>query len=90
MLKKSRQLLKEQYPGNEFHIIIWDWTDRKDKKVFEALKENGMHLHYIEDILPGGDKANMQYKIHKYDHHPNREAHAVIAGYVVDQIIRKK
>ena len=84
VILKSRQLLREKSPAAEFHVIVWDWSEGKDKWVFDELKKKGEYfIHYIEDILPGRSKTNLKYKISSYDKHPNAKAYSFIAKYVV-------
>lgn len=87
----SQNLLKEQYPGVEFHLIYWDNTDNKfNKMVIEGLKSKNVNLHFISQILPDYSINKSRYVISSYDAHPNYVAHQHIAQYVVDRIIAKK
>lgn len=86
---RSKQLLTEKYPGSEFHMILWDWSEGKDKAVFDELENKGIYIHNIEDILPGHSKLNMKFKLSKFDKHPNPLAYRIIAEYVVKNIIKK-
>ena len=90
MVRKSRNLLKELYPGIEFHVIFWDigpWIVPKElqKNILQGL-EKEINIHLITDILVDYDEK--KYLMNKYDSHPNSLANKIIAEYVVKKIIK--
>ena len=91
IISQSQKLLKEQYPIIEFHVIYWDDKTTKFNNFFiDALKNKGIHIHLISQILPDYLSNKSRYLLSKYDNHPNYIAYQDIAQYVVDKIIQKK
>ena len=91
IISQSQKLLKEQYPIIEFHVIYWDDKTTKFNNFFiDALKNKGIHIHLISQILPDYLSNKSQYLLSKYDNHPNYIAYQKIAQYVLDKIIQKK
>jgi len=91
IISQSQKLLKEQYPIIEFHVIYWDDKTTKFNNFFiDALKNKGLHIHLISQILPDYLSNKSRYLLSKYDNHPNYIAYQDIAQYVVDKIIQKK
>lgn len=86
---KSKQLLVKKYPKAEFHMIVWDWTEGRDKWVFDELQRKGIYIHNINDILPDKNKLNLVYKISEADKHPNAFAQKIIAQYILNHVIGK-
>jgi len=77
----SRRRLLDDYPGVEFHVILWDAkaTDRIYQKARDGLEAKPIRFHLISDILPGFPKNREKYEISAYDKHPNSMVHQLIA-----------
>ena len=90
IIGQSQKLLKEQYPDMEFHVIYWNnKTDKFNNLFIEDLKNKGIHVHLISQILPDYSTSKSRYLLCKYDSHPNYIAYQYIAQYVVNRIIWK-
>jgi hypothetical protein len=90
IVNKSRQMLKARHPGCRFHVISWDDNQYGDNpEVLQKLKERGIRVHLLSDILPDfnlNDRYS-KYRISIYDPHPNALANEKIAEYVAGKII---
>jgi hypothetical protein len=90
MIIESRELLRARSPHIALHVIVWgDQSLNADKKFFDDLREAGITVHHIPDILPNYSKQRMPYVLDKKDQHPNALAHRLIAEYVTQHIIRE-
>ncbi len=89
MVSQSRQLLLEQHPMAEFHMIVWPTITHidTDKYVFDKLISKDINIHFIEDILPGIHNSYKTYSISELDRHPNALAHRMVAQYILNHII---
>ena len=90
IIAQSQKFLKEQYPEMEFHVIYWDNNDDKfNKMLIDSLKNKGVNLHLISQIIPDYSINESRYLISKYEKHPSFVAYQQISQYVVNKIIRK-
>ena len=89
IVDSSRRLVERRYDGNEFHVLVWDDNSRLSEELVAGLKEKGIRVHLISEILPGFSDMPQQYVLSEQDGHPSREAHRFIATYVSEQIIRE-
>ncbi len=92
VVKKSKYLLVEKYPGIEFHVIYYDGKDDPfSKSIIKALEEKEINVHRVSRILKDDfwkEKKN-PYRI-PHDGHPSPVMHRIIADYVVKEIIGKR
>lgn len=90
IVRQSRDKLVAQYPGIEFHVLLWRNFSR-EKKLHEQLLAGfgqlNIPVHRIERVLPGYDAAPEQYWLSPHDQHPNAMANRLIADYVVTRIL---
>jgi hypothetical protein len=89
IVDSSRRLVERRYAGNEFHVLVWDDNSRLSAELVAGLKEKGIRVHLVSEILPGFSDKPQQYVLSEQDGHPNRQAHESIADYVSEQIIRE-
>jgi hypothetical protein len=92
ILSASRKMIESRYPGCEFHVIFRDDNNHKNNaEVLEKLKEKGIIVHLISDIFKGVSASvkKSQLRISKHDAHPTPLANAILADYVVKQIIKE-
>jgi hypothetical protein len=91
IVKTAKQAASRIYPGVTFHVLFWDYDD--DAVVgglaLSQLQAQGVIVHPISTILPGFPAARSRYEISPYDRHPNALAHARIADYVVQRLVRQ-
>jgi hypothetical protein len=90
MVARSKQLLEKQYPGIQFHVILWDYKGRLSDTIIEALKGEGINTHLISNILPDFHQDQPKYRISPHDWHPNALAHELIAKYVAHRILEEQ
>lgn len=96
-VRRSRDLLVEEYPGIEFHVILWrDFKGdfRRDQKICKELQESfaqmNIPVHLVENILPDYSVESEKYVLSPGDTHPNAFADRLIAQYVVTKILLRK
>jgi hypothetical protein len=92
IIRKSSDLLAEEFPGIKFHVIMWVvGTDDQDlyPKVQVALRHANISVHRVEDILPGYTVSarSPKYVLSPSDLHPNALANRLLADYVLTTII---
>ncbi|HED12355.1 MAG TPA: hypothetical protein ENI62_01625 [Gammaproteobacteria bacterium] len=83
VVRKSRHLFEQKYPGNKFHIILWDESGKlfpvETVYIYNKLKQEyetvGIPVHYIADMLPNYLDNVEPYTIHEQDLHPNAYAY---------------
>ncbi len=96
IVQKIGEVLESRYNNEiEFHVIFfdhtWDGTSRSvGEKVLRGLHTSGIEVHMVKDILPDSDVETdrYKYKVSKYDDHPNAIANALLAEYVMKNIIK--
>ena len=89
ILGKAAKTFEERFPDSEFHVIVWDVEpSRHLAEVIDALKQRGIRVHLISDIITGIVQQREDYRIHQHDGHPNKLAHDRIAEYVSRHIVR--
>jgi hypothetical protein len=88
---RSRDLLSAKYPGIEFHVMLWPYHFESEKPIYRKLKDGlgrmGIHLHVVEDILPGYHADPPKYLLSEADGHPNVLANRTLAKYVLTKIV---
>jgi hypothetical protein len=91
IVQASRNAFLKQYPGGEFHVLLWGKPVEAYYKyyplVLNGMRSRGIQVHQINDLLTG-DKS--LYEINKHDKHFNPMALERIADYVVDHILNEK
>jgi hypothetical protein len=88
---RSKELLADQYPGLQFHILLWPYWDKGEmplyEKVRDGLAKTGIPLHLVEDILPDYKSDPQRYMLSAADRHPNALANRLLAAYVLKSIL---
>lgn len=89
IVHESRQIVRSKYPCAKLHVLWWDEDDIDNRAVSDGLKQDGVDVHLISDILPNYevDDLNETYRLHETDNHPNALANELIAEYVVRDIL---
>lgn len=91
IVDKSKKLFESKYKGSQFHVIFWD--DRKNEmydNLVKKLKDKGIKIHLISDILPDFHKKEVEYQLREQDDtHPNPLAYKIIAEYVAKKIVNE-
>lgn len=93
VVRRSQELLTAQYPGLQFHVILWPSQNVPQgryayEKMREGFRQMGTSLHLVEDILPGYNTDRSPYILSSADHHPNALADRLLAQYVLNKIVR--
>lgn len=93
IVRRSRDLLAAEYPGLQFHVILWrPGEGEEDIAVYRELQDGfrqmNLPVHLVEDILPGYRLAyRSKYAISSTDGHPNALADCLLANYVLTKIV---
>lgn len=84
----AKNELVAKYPGLEFHVIYWGPAAPDDDMILEALRKQGIKVHYLRDILvPKTDDWHKEFL--QPDGHPNYDANQTFADYIVRHIMHK-
>jgi hypothetical protein len=87
----TKRFLEKNHPGCEFHMIFWDkWKMSLSEEVLSGLKEKGIRVHLVSDILPDYCENKVKYQLSEVDDHPNKLAYELIAEYISNNIISKQ
>jgi hypothetical protein len=89
IIDESRRFVRSNYPCAELHVLLWDEDDIDNRAVRDGLRQDGIDVHLMSDILPNyevGD-LNEAYRLHATDNHPNALANELIAGHVIREIL---
>jgi hypothetical protein len=89
IVDEARKYVRSNYPCAEFHVLLWDEDDIDNRAMQDGLRERGIDLHLMSDILPHYqiDALNETYRLHHSDDHPNALANSLIAEHVVRKIL---
>jgi hypothetical protein len=94
IVRCSQELLAAEYPGIEFHVILWPNSSPEQSSTYEKLRDGfrqmGFSLHLVADILPGYTANRTPYILSSVDHHPNALADRLIAQYIVTKVLRQR
>lgn len=84
----SRGRIESRFPGTQFHVLFWDDSEDSDAaKIVDGLRQKGITVHLISEILPGFREDGLKYRVGRLDDHPSPLAHRLIAEYVNKTII---
>jgi hypothetical protein len=88
MIRTARDLVAQNYPGADFHLLLWDVTG--DKKLAELvgkeLENDDIQVDRVSEIIPDYDKRKDQYQI-KTDGHPTPIVYKKMAAYLVEEFL---
>ena len=89
IIDEARETARADYPAAAFHVLLWDEDNADNRAIREGLRQRGITLHLMSDILPNyrADDLNEEYRIHVRDPHPNALANELIARYVIREIL---
>jgi hypothetical protein len=90
IVRRSQELLKAQYPGIHFRVILYPEYDGSEGTTYEKLREGfgkmDIPLDLIKDILPCYESNSVQFMLSPNDTHPNALADRLIAQYVLNRL----
>lgn len=91
IVRRSRDLLAEEYPGIKFHVILWPaWKGDYAvvyRKLQDGFRQMNIPVHLVEDILPGHTLRSSKYVLSSNNRHPNALADRLLANYVLTKIV---
>ena len=90
IVRRSRDLLGEQYPGLKFQVLFWpDWNRDGDlsRELQDGFRQLSIPVHRVEDALPAFTPASSEYSISYDNNHPNALANRILANYVLTKIV---
>ena len=90
MVRRSQELVKTQYPGVQFRIILWPNQDvPQERAVYEEMREQFRRMEIpvdlVEDILPDYHASREKFQISSSDDHPSALANHLLAQYLLNQ-----
>jgi hypothetical protein len=86
ILRTARDEVERRFPGCRFEILYWERASWKQRRLMNGLQEAGIPVHLAGDILPGFTEDYYKYFLGEDDFHPNREAHQLLADFIVDRV----
>lgn len=87
VVRRSQELLKTQYPGIQFRVILWPVrNDPTYEKLRDGFLQMSIPLDLVEDILPDFRTDRSGFILSSADHHPNAIANRLIAQHVLNEI----
>ena len=96
IVDSARRRVKGLYPDAEFHVLFWgndalglDKDGWLAKQMLDGLREEGLSVHLVNDILPGADDNSPDYLMVHFSLHPNAEANDRIGEYVAQRILKQ-
>jgi hypothetical protein len=93
IVRRTREQLAAQYPGIQFHVILWINSKREEaiyQQLQHGLRELSVPVHLVEDILPGYRLGASNYVLSDKDRHPTALANRTLASYVVTKIVKEQ
>jgi hypothetical protein len=89
IVRQSRDRLMADYPGAEFHVLLWDHPEffKGDTGiVWQGLQRLTPYAHRVSSILPDYETARTRYQLHERNRHPNALANERLAVYLADRL----
>jgi hypothetical protein len=92
VVRQAVQTVDTNYPGSQFHMLLWDTWGPEDSGVGELEQFSGMMdgVHLASEILPQFRSQPLSYRIHEVDPHPNAAAFELLAAYIATEILDRK
>jgi len=94
IVRQSRDLLRAEYPGIQFHVILGVPVKGTDREIYsdlvEGFGEMGVHFEQEKDMLPELVSNPRKYALSAYDRHPNALADHLLAAYVVAHFLSEE
>lgn len=89
IVDEARRTARKEFPAAEFHVLWWDEDNLDNRTIRQGFRQRGITVHLMSDILPNypTDAPSMDYRLHRYDAHPSALANALIADYLVDEVL---
>jgi hypothetical protein len=91
VVRKSKELLGAQYPGVQFHVILWPGVVKSEAPIYRKLRagfrEMGVGLDVVEEIIPDYAADPSKYLLGGGDRHPNALANRLVAHYLLENVI---
>lgn len=81
--RRSADLLKQEYPSLQFHVLIWG----DDKSILARISEDGMDVHDVTEFAEIARRQEGSATLHPVDSHPTPLVHTLIARYVTENVI---
>ena len=82
MTAAARDEVARRFPDAHFLVLLWDDPDRKSATLIAELRERGVEVELVSDILPGWADEQLSAWNSDLDHHPSPRSHAVLAEHV--------
>ena len=84
----ARDQIHASHPDARFEVLLWGrQEDGRSRKIDEALRQAGVSVHRVREILPGYEEDPVRYQLSPFDQHPNAAAQQILSRYVVESIV---
>ena len=85
IIEKSNNIIKDKY-NSKLNIIFWyDINDSDSEYILKSLKDLGINVYYVRDIVPDM-KINWKKYMIEGDGHPSKYCYDSIAEFLIDEI----
>jgi hypothetical protein len=86
VVAESSSFVEHSYPGARFRVLLWDRHARRDSVLEQALRERGLRVHVMSEVLPELLARPAEFRI-PVDGHPNAAAYDLVARFLLDRLI---
>lgn len=90
VVKQSVDIIREDFPEAEFHMLVWDhWSEDDGSGIGDLVRltKTVDGLHMVSEILPRFHRTPEIYRLHEHGRHPNPLAYEILARYVLEEIL---
>jgi hypothetical protein len=89
VIHESARLVKEQYEGAEFDVILWDGRIDPRLDLIEAdLRGTGIPVFRLTSAIPNYPRDWRSYVLSTHDLHPNSVQDELLADYIVSHVLK--
>jgi hypothetical protein len=90
IIDAARQEVARRYPEASFRVLLWDEERQKSDALEIALRERGIEVLRVSDILPGSRRDDRDYILGPFDMHPSAATHARIAEHLAGLLLAER
>ena len=88
VVRRSRDLLQQSFPGIEFHVLHWDINAPYAEQLFhQGWDTGGIEVHRLSRVLPYAEPGWENSVLLPHDVHPTAATHAKIAAYTASEVL---
>jgi len=88
VVRRSRDLLQQSFPGIEFHVLHWDINAPYAEQLFhQSWDTGGIEVHRLSRVLPFAEPGWENSVLLPHHVHPTAATHAKIAAYTASEVL---